>query len=385
MMRVFCAGSGSSLILGCDPRLLRADDTAFRAAAAAFVGDASGEHWWPGPVGPLPGVRQLLPNHLLRLETGQMRRCWPLQELRPQPLSQAVSRCCELLESAFGGLDGLPEGLCMGLTAGLDSRVLLAASKAVADRCACFTFQYPGMSAGHEDVRVPRRLAELFGLDHVVIPTRETMSDEFAGVYRAHVTAAHDCWGPLAEAMSASPLAPRLMVKACPGGELVYEAYGPFRDEMTDVRVLRRLGHLPDEDCVWESLEWWYKDAAAAPRGPELRIAELYAWEQSTSCWQASSQEEYGLVQATFSPFDCRAVYEIGLSVERKYRSGWVGAVFQKRLIETMWPELLAVPINPVKHSAQRRMRARLRRAVPRAHLLRLWLKEGRRLRKRSP
>ena len=368
MMRLFHMGSGDSMVVGSDPSLI-CDDESFSLPAAAYAALVSGEYWWPGPVSPMPGLRQLLPNHYLCLNDCSTTRCWPMGALPRLSLAEATSRCSELLMNGIAGLDSLPQGLCLGLTAGVDTRVLLAATRSIADRCEYFTFRYATMSHSHDDPVVATRLARRFGLSFTIIDTPPKMSDCFAPMYRSRVIGAHSQWGPLAEAMLHSPLAPRLLLKGCPGLDSFRDAFGSHPDESVDPAFLRELGKLPDIDSVNQSLAEWHRAALSwQQRDPDdIRLDELFYWEQRLAGWQAMSQEEYGLVQESFSPFNCRAVCETLLGLGREYRGEW-DWTFPRELVRAMWPELLRIPINPSKVRWQTNVRLRLRKGFPRAH-----------------
>jgi hypothetical protein len=368
MLRLFYMGSGSSLIGGSDPHLV-SDGDAFRAAAAAYVAGMGGEHWWPGPVSPMPGLRQLLPNHHLCLDDGVTARCWPAEAFPQLSLAEATSRCSELLANGIAGLRALPQGLCMALTAGQDTRVLLAATRGLVDECEYFTFRYASMNDGHYDLVVAGELARRFGLKYSIIDTPAKMSESFAHSYAAHVMEPHAQWGPLAEAMLHSPLASRLLLKGNPGGEVFREPLGPFHDEWVDPVSLRDLVRLRDVQCVNHSLtEWCQTTVPWHQRDPAFHLAELFFWEQRMGCWQAMSQEEYGIAQESFCPFNCRAVYEIAFGVRRKFRRK-LDSRFQRELVRAMWPELLEVPVNPGHYSRRTRAHELLKRTFPRAYI----------------
>ena len=101
--------------LDTDPRRLRFEE---------------GLSWYPPPRSRLEGVRRLLPSQLLDLEEGAV-RARPL--LPPIDASRGYDETLDLLASAFvtamRRLPTGPEPLWMALSAGLDSRVVIAAAE----------------------------------------------------------------------------------------------------------------------------------------------------------------------------------------------------------------------------------------------------------------
>jgi hypothetical protein len=368
MMRLFFRGEGPRLVAGSDPRLVVCDDEG-AGVVEAYARAMPSEYWWPGPYGPVAGVRQLLPNHRLCLETGEIVRCWPTGRLPEVSLHEGVRSCCRLLRSGAEGVSSVPGGLSLALSAGLDSRVTLAACRDFASDLQCFTFRYPTMDSQHQDLTVAAALARRFGLQHTVVETQQAMTPPFALEYSRRMLAVHeDEWGPLAEAIARSPMAGTLMLKGNPGGEIIREYYGPLRDEWVNPDVLRTIAELPDIAWVRQSLKEWHPDPVAGRRfDGGVTVANLFCWEQLHGCWQSMSQEEYGCAQETISLFNCRAIYETALSVAPRHRRRHRTA-FQCGLVEVMWPELLVVSTNPATSSWLPRAKEAAKYAAPRAY-----------------
>jgi len=93
-----------------------------------------GRHSVPVPVYPVgltprQGVERMLPNHALDLAAGRLARLWPRESLPfdgdPAAITQATA---DVVSRAMGGV-GRVHPLQIPLTAGLDSRLLLACSR----------------------------------------------------------------------------------------------------------------------------------------------------------------------------------------------------------------------------------------------------------------
>lgn len=121
--------------------------------------------WFPAPGSGLEGVRRLLPSQVLRLSD---------RVVRPRPLPLPTD---ESQEEALAAMEGMlvravraidAPRLVVPLSAGWDSRLILAACVAAGVEALCVTLGYPGMS--RSDRTFPPELAASVGLQHVHVP-----------------------------------------------------------------------------------------------------------------------------------------------------------------------------------------------------------------------
>jgi hypothetical protein len=152
--------------------------------------------FFPGGLTHLPWAQRLLPNHHLDLGEWSARRHWPLEDIAAVDELGLVTE----LQRISGGIGTVMRALAgsfdlhLGLTAGRDSRVLLACGRDVRDSISTFTFDYgadvPGSTV---DVAVARELARRAGVPHAVIPVDEPSAGDRADYLFAIGHAGH--WG----------------------------------------------------------------------------------------------------------------------------------------------------------------------------------------------
>ncbi len=119
--------------------------------------------WYPAPLTPYRGVQVLLPNHLLSLPDGRLRRFWPTEPARDRAYPALLQEMRERLELSFSAL--LRAGpLSISITGGYDSRVNLSLARSVLDRVNFFTVRSPEVARC--DLRAPEQLARRLGLTH---------------------------------------------------------------------------------------------------------------------------------------------------------------------------------------------------------------------------
>jgi len=150
------------------------------------------EYMWPGTTSPFREILHLLPNHYLDINTGRCHRFWPRERLEQISLDEAIDRVADLmprlLEAAANRFD-----LVLGLTAGIDSRLVLAASRAVRERISYVSVRQTVMPADHADLTVAANILQKLGLRHELIIARPSMSPAFGShtkktfTWRTHI------------------------------------------------------------------------------------------------------------------------------------------------------------------------------------------------------
>ncbi|UCH52495.1 MAG: hypothetical protein JSW09_07715, partial [Pseudomonadota bacterium] len=86
------------------------------------------EYMWPGSASPVCGLRHLLPNHYLDLNTARCQRFWPTRTLTPIAFDSAVNHLAQRLPQLMRAVANRFD-IALGITAGIDSRLVLAASR----------------------------------------------------------------------------------------------------------------------------------------------------------------------------------------------------------------------------------------------------------------
>lgn len=133
--------------------------------------------WISGTLTAHAGTERLLANHYLDLDRFTAHRFWPHENMLAAPaptLPQAVESVAKAMK---GFVEALVEQhhVTVALTAGLDSRLILAASRNVIDRVSAYTF-----SSGIEtyDHIVPRKMCAALGMRHEIVPMVLATADE---------------------------------------------------------------------------------------------------------------------------------------------------------------------------------------------------------------
>jgi hypothetical protein len=128
-------------------------------------------------------LKKLLPNHVLDVNTQKVSRA-PLFPPEIRGEKEIISYSAEILKASFEALTRR-HTLIQPLTAGLDSRMLLAASKDFKDQIDYYVFQLPGTRM--DDIDIPRKLSSSLGFTFEVIPSGELKEDFVTLFSKEHV------------------------------------------------------------------------------------------------------------------------------------------------------------------------------------------------------
>ena len=308
------------------------------------------ESWWPGTASPFAEIAHLLPNHVLPLDTGRPVRFWPARALAPLAPDEALGPLSAMLR---GTMRAAAErfDLVLGMTAGWDSRVALAASREVAGRLRFMTVRQSGMDEGHVDLVVSRRLLEGAGLAHRTVDASgaaDAPGTAFLEAFLGNVDRPHRKWaGDVAAISRAFPERP----VAVSGGfaEAARNFYGVPSDvaDGVDPAHLLAVSFMPAHPFAERHQREWL---AGLPRDLGYSVLDLFYWEQRSGNWLAMCQAEFDPAWGDiFTPYNNRELMALFLAVHERYRKGpWF--LLHRRLVETLWPALLETPINPPEH-----------------------------------
>ena len=312
---------------------------------------ANMQFWWPGPRTLYRNVARLIPNHRLDLRTGRVERYWPDEPCRPRGLAEAVEACCAVAQGMFRAAHRR-FALAQTITAGWDSRLGLAASRAISADVLYFTMHYWDMPQDYRDLVVPSRLLPTLGLKHHIVRCPDVMDPAFERLYMRSAPVAHYAYGVAAQGMRDYGLGDRVCVKSNVANILKTSFVLPlsFSGPVRADDLLRLTWLKPNEywrkpsQFMLDSVDEWL--SATTPHLMGFDASELFYWEDWLGGWQAASQHEWELVIDSFDPLNCRSLMALLLSVPRELR-GSPQYLIHRTAIERMWPEALAAPVNP--------------------------------------
>ena len=301
----------------------------------------SREHAWYGDRCLDARFRQLLPNFSLDLLRRKAIRL---------PVAREILNEVDTVAYAARVLEGTIEALVrrgpviQALTAGWDSRILLAAAKRFRHDISFFVFDMEDGSQA--DVEVPRKLAANLGFDLKVIRPLQ-LQEEFLDVYRAeHVD-------------------PRVLPKTrhvqhhflekshrdatnvngnC--AEIARCFYGRPGIGSRPIVFQHFSGYSSENKYALKSINEWLAGAQSYAAENQIEVLDLFYWEQRMGRWGALAPAELDIAIDEISPFNNRNLL---LSIMQQPARQRVAPsyTFFRNLVNEMWPEVLTEPINP--------------------------------------
>ena len=305
------------------------------------------EYRWPVAASPFKELRHLLPNHWLDLRTGISRRFWPCAPLEQLSVDAAVERLQVLLPGLVRAAASRHD-LVLSLTAGLDSRVVLAAARGVIDRIRIMSLRQGRQSDNHPDIEIPARLLGRLGLAHDVVRAPASMSPEFALQFKRNTHQAHDHYGHDAEVLL-QHYGRSYAALTGSGAEVARRPYHAKMPYLDRTRSTPEMLAWLEYGSVHPFLVTHFADWLRTADQPHVKLLDLFEWEQGFGTWGAMVQLEFDVAwRDIFTPYNCRAVLSTLLGVPERYRSDR-DPYLCRTFIERTWPALLQEPINPHK------------------------------------
>ncbi len=342
--RLWVAGEVSLLVENCG---LEQDQELRRELFSLPLFFSSQEFWYPSGLTLFRGAARLLPNHYLDMQRGKAVRFWPRGTMRRYPLDTSIEYACSviegLMESAVNRFD-----TALGLTAGLDSRIVLAASKDMRQQIYFFTHTHPKLSSSGADITVPASILARFGLRHNLVPELPVQGDrEFLSLINRNVVTARYSKVRNAYTMFKhfQELGREFVVTNGVCGEVTRNFYLVPGVIKVDSRFLSLLAGMQGSEKVEMALEGWLGDIRTRVESQD-HLLDLFYWEQRTGSWAAQSYSEYDIAFESFSPFNCRSLIEVSMGVRKELRRPPLYRL-HREMIRRMWPQLLDWEINP--------------------------------------
>jgi hypothetical protein len=320
-----------------------------------LLGMPERDSWYPSGLTPRKSVRRLLPNHYLDLETWKPVRHWPTEShfTVREDFSAAVADVVKLIKKNIHAV-AKRYPLQLSLTAGRDSRMLLACSAAVLNR---IKFQTGVWVPSGIDCSIGRRLSRRFNLNHVTLGVELASPEELEDwQFKTGRCVSGEIWRihPTSRKMDLH----RAFLPGC-AGEVGRAYYWREGDEslsgLTPEEILRRT-KLPAAGKVLEATGEWLSEIAHLP---VTAILDLTYIEQRLGCWAGPLQYgQDGLHALRLFPLNDRRIFDHILRMPTEPRRNQMLAW---EICRQEWPELLDLPFNQLTGIERLIMEARFK------------------------
>jgi hypothetical protein len=314
------------------------------------------------------GVQRLHPNHFLDLRHWTAQRHWPVAPLdEPVDPEEAIHTISRMIRRHVAA--GMRHGkLNLALTAGYDSRCVLACSREHLDRIELFTIPIPDQT-GRLDVDIATKMATRHGLPHQVLsylPPSQHDLDTWLWRTGSSLSEPRGWRASRTYGAMRDSIAPEVTGAA---GEAARVAYwrdsGAGKHRLTP-RVFAECLKLPHTAGILASARTWM---SSYPASTPVQLLDGFYIENALGVRAGTlAYGDANYVRCRLYPFINREALTVMSRLPEAYK---LERRFPVDLIRHNWPELLQTPFNHragVRHRVDRiRRRAWfLRRALAR-------------------
>ena len=300
-----------------------------------------------GVVSVYDNIYHLLPNHDLNLVDGSSSRYWPIKKIKTLSIEKIVDKSSQILiqlvKAAYHH-----QKVAQILTAGWDTRVLLAASNSIKNKNDYFVHQLPAMDDTHEDIVIPKQIAFNNNLNFSVIDCSE-YNNEFDKINTKNVFIVQSDKKKLQYFNYFTNFKDKMIISGNVS-PLIKELY-PKVEKVT-AKNLARLLHFHNNKYAVNSIAKWLEQSIDYSQKYEISIEKLFYWEMRFGTWAPMFNSELDIAVEEFSPFNCRILLNIMLSAPSELRTK-PNQILYTKIINKLWPEILEIPINPNTYNNQ--------------------------------
>lgn len=231
----------------------------------------------------------------------------------------------------------------MAVTAGIDSRTLLAASREITDKIYFFINKERDLNDKSPDIWVPRKLFSTLNVPFQVHEVPGDVDDGFKQVFLTNTFFSSERILPTIFNVYFKNHSDKVNILGL--GEIGRARFGYEPKKVSAYYLAFALGYKKSKYAV-KQCQGWLKEVLPAARQYGLDIMTMLYWEQVFGNWGAVGNSESDIAMEEFNPYDSHYLYETLLSVDEKSIKGNRRIIFIE-MLRKMWPELLEYPLNP--------------------------------------
>lgn len=306
----------------------------------------TGAEFFPVPACSLVGATRLMPSQWVDPRNGRIHACQLLPDVPTRrPDDEILDELAARLKTGFQNVPHTDDPFWFGLSAGGDSRLMLAAAAASGREISTFTWIASRTKLC--DRVLPPKLAECVGMSHTyvragpIVRSREQLAEEHAGKCLSR--------GNIVPLLRGARLG---LTGLCTGGQC-FDAcksskFGKFPDDISDST---RAGNLMAKFYLERPGSFYAKqyalwlDHVKATDQEGLDYRNRWPIEQSAAAWQAGKEQLYDIQQLErFSIANCGAIQSLSLGIDFERA---VSRQYELDLIDRLAPKLASFPRNP--------------------------------------
>ena len=306
-----------------------------------------GISWYTPPRSRFTQISRLLPSQVLDLESGKLE----VKPLMPKfsldrDYEDVLGQIQQILVTTLQRIAQLSPELWLGLTAGYDSRLMLALSQTAGIKVKTFTRIATRMSVA--DKVLPPQLARTCGYSHIFLhrykrfPERQALVETHSGgqisTGDSEPFVRGDRDGLTGVAFGGHGFA------IASGFYKLRELPATLDSASTGAQQIANLFQEPVNSTATAGLQDWLEWVLEHPQ-PNLDWRDRFFIEQRQAGWLSTKEQVYDLADLQRFPIlNCAHLYSLLLSISEEKR---LGSKIQAELIRKVCPDLTAYTFNP--------------------------------------
>ncbi len=291
----------------------------------------------------------LKPNYALLLNEKSVKRFYPNIEIAPQDIKRNARKMCTILSGYMKSVSLRKQasgGIGVPITAGWDSRILLAATiHAEALNARYFTIKHASMSNDHQDIKVAKRIASHLKINLEILTYEDTIPDNINKTFQDSL--AHN--RSQSNASIYQTLYKEFEVKDTTiiNGNVseIARSFYPNILKLNGKDIALLYGY-PNAQYAIDAYNEWLKDNNATFRQLNYNVMDMFYWEERVGNWFAKMKSAYLLFSDHFSPFNSRILLHTALASKREERDAHFNILY-KEILSILSKDLNRIPINP--------------------------------------
>jgi hypothetical protein len=302
------------------------------------------EHAWFGDKCIDDRLMKVLPNHFLDIINKQVYRA-PISFDKLVNEHDIVEYASALLKGSMAAITKRYK-VIQPITAGWDSRTLLAASRDCLKDIQFYVIDFSTDNNLLPDVWIPQKLSEKLGLNFQVIKLKEP-SDEFITRFkREHVVPRLQYLAELEYLYNIYANSNAVRVSGIAGATLK-AVYG-YTNYNIDANELHHFTYYSGKSVfIKNEISYWMNDAKEYTKEYGIPLLDLFHWENKVGNWGALTVFEQDIAIEDFCPHANRNLLASILRINPEKRTK-PECLLIGSIVKNLWEDTLSEPVNPV-------------------------------------
>lgn len=299
---------------------------------------------WIGDETIYKNISKLLPNAILDINTLNISRYWPRKPIEINSTDYVAGKAAEYIRAVLKQAKSR-QNLSIAITAGYDSRIMVAATYPFKDSIHYFIDKHEYMGDSHPDIVISQSIAQKLNLNFTIYPQTFDNSHVpliFKKIYYNNTFYAGD------KRLSTvyfyyNKYSQYLNV--CGVGEVGRTRFGPNRFPLSPERISYKYGYI-NSPYATKAVSQWYAKVKIICKKMRINPFTLFYWENDLGNWGSVGNCESDIAIEEFNPFDSHYLLELLLSAPESDTKCTENKVFDL-IIEKLCPQIADIPINP--------------------------------------